>query len=88
MAERMPIRKRGGRLPVARFLTYLDGAFHIVNTKKTLGIPPQEYQRILHERAAYVNQKYLTNVIVRSQCDGDIISFRVIGDLPPVIETN
>jgi len=82
MPAKMPIRKRGPRLKVGWFLNLIGRPTKYWNVKERFGMPPQEFQRILYERAAYVNEKFLTDVKVRSQCEGDFIAFRVIGELP------
>lgn len=77
---RQPIRKRGPKLKVAWFLLLIGSPPKVWNTVERFGLPPQEFQKILHERAAYVNEKFLTDVKVRSQCEGDFLAFRVIGE--------
>lgn len=80
MSERMPIRKRGPKLTVAWFLRLIGPKPKVWNTVERYGLPPQEFQKILHERAAYVNAKFLTDVKVRTQCEGNELCFRVFGD--------
>lgn len=79
---RQPIRKRGPRLKVGWFILLIGARAKYWNTVERFGMTPQEFQKILYERAAYVNEKFLTDVKVRSQCEGDFIAFRVIGELP------
>lgn len=78
---RQPIRKRGPKLTVGWFIALIGRPLKAWNTQERYGISPQEFQRILHERAAYCNEKFETQVRVRSQCEGDFLAFRVIGDL-------
>lgn len=81
MPRTRPIRKRGPRLKVGWFINLIGCRPKFWNVKERYGMTPQEFQQILHERAAYVNQKFLTDVKVRSQCEGDFIAFRVIGEI-------
>ena len=79
---RRPIRKRGPRLKVGWFLYLIGRPTKYWNVRERYGMTPQEFQQILYDRAAYVNQKFLTDVKIKSQCEGEFLAFRVIGDLP------
>jgi len=78
---RQPIRRRGPKLRVGWFLDLIGSRPRRWNTRERFGISPQEFQQILHERAAYVREKFLFDVKVRTQCEGDFIAFRVIGEV-------
>ncbi len=82
MPAKMPIRKRGPRLKVGWFLNLIGRPTKYWNVKERFGMTPQEFQRVLYDRANYVNEKFVTDIKIRSQCEGDFIAFRVIGELP------
>jgi len=79
---RQPIRKRGPRLKVGWFLNLIGRPTKYWNVKERFGMTPQEFQRVLYDRANYVNEKFVTDIKIRSQCEGDFLAFRVIGELP------
>lgn len=67
---------------VAAFLLLLNSRPRVWNTVERFGMAPAEFQKLLHDRADYVNKKFFLNVKVRSQSEGNLLAFRVIdGDL-------
>lgn len=80
MRNGTPIRRRGPKLKVGWFLSLVGSPPQLWNTRERFGISPQEFQRILHERKAYIKEKFLFEVNVRTQCEGDFIAFCITGD--------
>ena len=80
---RQPIRKRGPKLKVGWFINLIGGLPKYWNTVERFGMTPQEFQKILHERAAYLNTRFLLEkpVRVRSHCEGDFLAFYINGEI-------
>lgn len=75
--------KRPGRRRVCllNFLPLInDGWIHWWHTREKFGISPQQFQKILHEKAAYIRAKFLMECQVITQIEGEFIEFRVISD--------